>query len=146
MAWKGIEVRAGETTTISPAVLKVAKSLSANLVDTETGERHAQFDAVSSSAVVMPGMYDLVFRNDLRWPFHKLDGGKTLTLNPIEIRMARGAKWGTARILRDGKPVASFDAVTSSYVLPPGDYVVEVDGKPHPFSGQKGGEVFEVAP
>jgi hypothetical protein len=37
----------------------------------------------------MPGVYDLVFTNDLRWPYLKLDGGKTLTLDPVEVRVNR---------------------------------------------------------
>lgn len=144
-AWKGIEVRAGETTTISPAALKVSKSVSAKLVDSETGEIHGEFDAVSTTAVVMPGIYDLVFSDNVRWPFIKLDGGKTVTLAPVEIRLPRGLKYKKARILRDGKLVAAFDAVTTKYRLPPGDYVVEVDGKAHP-AALKDGETFEVNP
>jgi len=139
--WKGIEVRQGETTTISPATLAMQKNVSAQLVDTETGAVHASLDAVSAKAVVMPGVYDLVFANDLRWPYLKLDGGKTLTLAPVEVRVNR--PWNTARVLRDGKPVAHFDAVTSRARLPPGEYVVEIDGKPHAFSAPKGGEEWE---
>lgn len=140
-AWKGIEVRPGATTTITPATLAMAKNVSAKLVDTETGAVHASLDAVSARAVVMPGVYDLVFANDLRWPFLKLDGGKTLTLDPVEVRVNR--PWKTARVLHEGKPVAQFDAVTSRVRLPPGDYVVEIDGKPHPFPAPKGGEEWE---
>jgi len=139
--WKGIEVRPNATTTISPATLKVAKNVSARLVDSETGAVHAQLDAVSSSAVVMPGVYDLVFAHDLRWPFLRLDGGKTLTLAPVEVRVKR--PWKTARVLHEGRPVAQFDAVTSRVRLPPGEYVVEIDGKPNSFSAPKGGEEFE---
>ena len=139
--WKGIEVRPRETTTISPAKLSVTKSVSAQLVDSETGALHAKFDAVSTSAVVMPGVYDLVFRNDLRWPFIRLDGGKTVRLDPVEVRLT--AKWKSARVLLGGRPVAKFDAVTSTVRLPPGDYVVEIDGTPHPFPAPKGGEVYE---
>jgi hypothetical protein len=143
-SWKGIEVRPGQTTTISPASLELAKNVSARLVDTETGAVHATLDAVSAKAVVMPGMYDLVFANDLRWPYLKLDGGKTLKLDPVEVRVNR--PWKAARVLHEGRPVAQFDAVTSRVRLPPGDYVVEIDGKPHPFPAPNGGEVWENKP
>lgn len=139
--WKGIEVRPGETTTISPATLAVSKSVSAKLVDTETGDVHASLDAVSSKAVVMPGVYDLVFAHGVRWPYLKLDGGKTVTLDPVEVRVNK--PWKSARVLQDGKIVARFDAVTSRVRLPPGDYVVEVDGKRHSFLAPKGGEEWE---
>ena len=140
-AWKGIEVRSKGVTTISPATLELTKNVSAQLVDTETGAVHASLDAVSRKAVVMPGVYDLVFANDVRWAFLKLDGGKALKLDPVEVRVKR--PWKTARVLLDGKPVAQFDAVTSRVRLPPGEYVVEIDGKPHPFSAPKGGEEWE---
>ncbi|HUP98199.1 MAG TPA: VWA domain-containing protein [Usitatibacter sp.] len=139
--WKGIEVRPAATTTISPATLVMKKNVSAKLVDTETGAEHASLDAVSAKAVVMPGVYDLVFANDVRWPYLKLDGGKTLTLEPVEVRVNR--PWKTARVLLEGRQVAHFDAVTSRVRLPPGEYVVEIDGKPHPFSAPRGGEEWE---
>ena len=143
--WKGIEVRAGETTTISPAVLKVSKNISASLVDSETDARHGSFDAVTSSATVMPGVYDLVWSSGLRWPYLKLDGDKTLQLDPVEFKLGRDLRGKKVRILSDGKEVAAFDAVTSRHTLPPGEYVVEVDGKPRPFTG-KGGETLEITP
>ena len=140
-AWKGIEVRPGETTSISPATLEMAKNVSARLVDTETGAVHANLDAVSAKAVVMPGVYDLVFANGLRWPYLKLDGGKTLKLDPVEVRVNR--PWKSARVLHEGKPVFQFDAVTSRARLPPGEYVVEIDGKAHAFPALQGGEEWE---
>jgi len=91
--------------------------------------------------VVMPGLYDLVFTNGLRWPYLRLDGGKTLTLDPVEVRVNR--PWQSARVLSGGKTVAQFDAVTSRVRLPPGSYVVEIDGKQHPFEAPAGGEMFE---
>lgn len=139
--WKGIEVFPGKTTTISPATLALRKTVSARLVDSETGAVHVSLDAVSSKAVVMPGLYDLVFSNGLRWPYLKLDGGQTLTLDPVEVRVNR--PWQSARVLSGGKTVAQFDAVTSRVRLPPGSYVVEIDGKQHPFEAPAGGEVFE---
>ena len=141
--WKGIEVRAGETTTIEPGLLKLSKAVNANLVDSETGAKHASFNAVTTTAAVMPGIYDLEFRGELVWPHIRIDGGKTLTLDPIEIRLSPDLKWKNAHILREGKPVARYDAVTKRHTLPPGEYVVEVDGKQHPVHG-KGGESVEI--
>ena len=144
-SWKGIEVRAGETTTISPAMLKVSRNVSAALVDTETGETHAKLDRVSATAVVIPGIYDLVFGGGMRWPYIKLDGGKTVTLDPVEIRLAADSKWNSARILHEDRQVAAFDRMTWSYRLPPGEYTVEVDGKRHR-KAVAAGETFEVKP
>jgi von Willebrand factor type A domain len=142
-SWKGIEVRSGETTTIEPGVLKLTPNASAAVVDSETGEKHGSFDAMSSSVTLMPGVYDLRF-GKTDWRFIKVDGGKTTTLKPVKVVLARDLKWQKARVTtQDGKEVARFDAMTYQAALPPGDYIVEVDGKKFPFPATEG-EVFEV--
>ncbi len=146
-SWKGIEVRPGETTTIEPGVLKVQASVfvHAAVVDSETGEKHGSFDNVSTEVTVMPGVYDLRFSGS-EWRYIKVDGGKTVTLRPVAVILAPGLKWQKARVTtKDGKQVAGFDAVTSKVALPPGDYIVEVDGKKIPFPATEG-EVLEVKP
>ena len=143
-SWKGLEVRAGETTTFSPATLTVSKNISAALVDNETGETHAQLDPMSNTAVVMPGTYDLVFYGgSMRWPYIRLEGGKTVKLDPVEIRMKSGTKYSSARILHEGRQIAAFDAVSWAYRFPPGEYTVEIDGKSHKRIVAPG-ETFEV--
>ena len=146
-SWKGIEVRSGETTTITPGELKVEASVfvNADVVDSETGEKHGTFDNVSTVVTLMPGVYDLRFRK-AEWRFVKVDGGKTTTLQPAAVILAPGLKWKAARITTpDGTEVFRFDAVTSQAALPPGDYIVEVDGNKFPFPATEG-EVFEVKP
>jgi hypothetical protein len=142
-SWKGIEVRSGETTSISPAVLRMAKNVEAEVVDSETGEVHGSLSYAMQSVTVMPGVYDLKF-NAALWRYIKLDGGKTTTLNPVEIKMVGKRTWQRARVTENGKEVAHFDAVTYMVRLPPGDYVVEVDDNKLPFPAPEGGEVFEV--
>jgi hypothetical protein len=93
----------------------------------------------------MPGVYDLRFRKaEMR--FVKVDGGKTVTLKLVAVILAPGLKWKEARITtQDGTEVFRFDAVTSRAALPPGDYIVEVDGSKLPFPATEG-EVLEVKP
>jgi len=144
-SWKGIEVRPGETTTIEPGVLQLLPNANAAVVDSETAEKHGSFDNVSSSVTLMPGVYDLRFAKT-EWRYIKVDGGKTTTLRPVQVILAPGLKWQKARVTtQDGKEVARFDAVTSKAGLPPGDYIVEVDGNKLPFPATEG-EVFEVKP
>ena len=148
--WKGIEVRSGETTTIEPGVLKVEVGnpgvhVSAAVLDSETGERHGSFDAVSTSVTLMPGVYDLHFRK-AAWRFVKVDGGKTTTLRPVAVILTPGLKWQRARVTtQEGTEVFRFDAVTTRAALPPGDYIVEVDGNKIPFAATEG-EILEVKP
>ena len=100
---------------------------------------------MSTSVTVMPGVYDVLFAKT-QWRFIKIDGGKTLTVRPAAVILADGVKRGAARVTtQDGEEVARFDAVTSRVALPPGDYIVEVDGNKLPFPAAEG-DVFEVQP
>ena len=149
-SWKGIEVRPAETTTIEPGILKIEipapkMEVRAAIVDSETGEKHGSFDAVSRSVTVMPGVYDLHFWKT-QWRFVKVDGGKTTTLRPAAVILAPGLKWQAARVTtKDGAEAFRFDAVDWRAALPPGDYLVEVDGNKIPFPATEG-EVLEVKP
>jgi hypothetical protein len=144
-SWKGIEVRPGETTTIEPGVLKLTPNTGASVVDSETGEKHGSFDNVSSAVTLMPGLYDLrVGKTD--WRFIKVDGGTTTELRMVQISLDRNLQWKKARITAaDGTEVFRFDAVTRRAVLPPGDYIVEVDGNQISFPATAG-EVLDVKP
>ena len=153
-SWKGIEVRSGETTTIQPGELKVESPddkvlVSANVVDSETGEKHGTFNPMASKVTLMPGVYDVQFRKAV-WRFVKVDGGKATTLKPAVVILAEALKWKAARITTpDGTEVWRFDPVSMGWrlgaALPPGDYIVEVDGNKFPFPATEG-EVFEVKP
>jgi hypothetical protein len=146
-SWKGIEVRPGETTTIEPGVLQVESSVqfNANIVDSETGEKHGNFTPMKTSVTLMPGVYDMRL-SKTEWRFIKVDGGKTTTLRPAAVILAEGLKWKKARVTtQDGKEVADFNAVRWKAALPPGDYIVEVDGSKIPFPATEG-EVLEIKP
>jgi von Willebrand factor type A domain-containing protein len=144
-SWKGIEVRPGETTTIQPGEIKLDPTAGATVVDSETGEKHGSFDRMSSSVTLMPGVYDVRLGKGV-WSFVKVDGGKTVTLRPAQVKLAPDLKWQKARVLTaDGAEVFRFDAVTRGAVLVPGNYVVEVDGRAITFNAAEG-QVLDVKP
>jgi hypothetical protein len=91
---------------------------------------------------LMPGVYDLKFGKTV-WRFVKVDGGKTLILKPAQVKIDSGMKWKKARVTEDGKEVFRFDAVTWRAVLPPGEYVVEIDDNNIPFPATEG-EVLDI--
>jgi hypothetical protein len=143
--WKGIEIRPGETTIIAPGVLRLNPNTGAEVVDSETGESFGRFDAVTPERTLMPGLYDLRFAKTT-WPFIKVDGGKTTELKLVQVKLARELNWKKARVTTsDGTEVFRFDAVTWNAVLPPGDYIIEVDDNKLPFPATEG-EVFEIKP
>lgn len=140
--WKGIEVRPGETTIIEPGVLRLTPNAGAEVVDSETGESFGRFDAVTPARTLMPGLYDLRFAKTT-WPYIKVDSGKTTELKLVRVKLMPGLQWKKARVTQDGKEVFRFDAVTHQAVLPPGDYIVEVDDNKLPFPATEG-KVFEI--
>jgi hypothetical protein len=126
-------------------VLRLDPTAGATVVDSETGEKHGSFDRMSSSATLMPGLYDLRFAK-AEWRFVRVDGGRTTTLKPVQVRLVPELKWGKARVVTtDGAEVFRFDRMTSHAVLPPGDYVVEVDANRIPFPAAEGA-VLDVKP
>ena len=138
-SWKGIEVRSGETTTIQPGELRVQSDsvlVHATVVDSETGEKHGTFDPMASKVTLMPGVYDLRFRTAV-WRYIKVDGGKTTTLKPAAVVLSGVKLQGSRVTTPDGTLIFGFDAVTSRAALPPGDYIVEVDGSKIPFPQRK---------
>lgn len=144
-SWKGIEVKAGETTTIAPGQIRLVPTAGAVVTDSETGETHGRFDAVSSTVTLMPGVYDLRMGKTLA-RYIKVDGGKTVVIKPAQVVLAPNLDRRNARIrTADGDEVARFDAVTRRIALLPGDYVVEIDGNKLPFPA-KAGDVLDVNP
>ena len=142
-SWKGIEVKAGETTTIAPGQLKLDPTAGAVVTDSETGEKHGSFDRMSSAVTLMPGVYDLQMGKTVA-RYIKVDGGKTVLFRPAQVVLAVNVDRQNARITTaDGSEVARFDAVTRQITLLPGDYVVDVNGNKLPFPAKEG-DVLEV--
>jgi len=144
-SWKGIEVRSGETTTIEPGELHLDPSAGARVVDSETGMEFGGFDRANSRLTLMPGVYDLRFA-DSEWRYVKVEGGTVTELHPVRVKLDSELEWDKARVVtQDGTEVARFDAVTSEAILPPGDYIVEVDDNRIPFEASEGA-VLELKP
>ena len=148
-SWKGIEVRAGETTTIEPGTIRVNGLVMlgwATVFDSETGAEHGRVDPNDTTVVVMPGLYNVRMKADapVDWQHVRVDSGKTVTLESVVVKMGRSIGEDKVRVLQEGKPIQRFNPATTSVALPAGEYVVEVNGRPSPFSAPKGGEVYVV--
>lgn len=149
-SWKGIEVRAGETTTIEPGTLRVkglAQLSSAKVTDSETGAEHGDLNQNNTDAVLMPGLYDVAITDDgvTKWSFVKIDSGKTHVLESVVVKSDRSLGYqDKVRVLMGGKEVASLNFAKHAVSLAPGDYVIDVNGKKTSFSAPKGGEVYVI--
>jgi hypothetical protein len=141
--WKGIEVKAEEETLIEPGVLRLEDAVwcygGCEVIDSETGDSFAVLDPRGYEVAVPPGVYDIRF-GPIAWRYIKVDGGAKTVMTPAVIK---GAPEGAMVKDAAGTEVVSFNAVYRNTVLPPGDYVLVVDGQEFPMS-LAAGQVLEV--
>lgn len=137
--WKSVVVETGKLTTLSPGVLVVqgAGITGHKILDSETGVSQGEVSSVLNRITILPGMYDVTFGN-IVWPFVKVDGGTVTTLNPGRITVTKASFQGQTIRTAEGKEVGQVNSLGNSLPLPPGEYTVEIAGKPTPFSITEG--------
>ena len=138
--WPSIEVRAGETTEIAPAFLRIARPAGVlALIDPETGEAVAEYHGGSSPLTAMgPGRYRVRTLEGFEWPERiELKWGQTLVLKSSILRMraeqipAGGIIEAVVRRAGGGHTAtAVFDANNTDLGLPAGRYDVTFPGTP----------------
>ncbi len=136
--WKSVEVKPGETTVIVPGRLQVDNaSLSGHdVVDPETGEVHGRPGSLMNSIALVPGKYEVMFEG-LAWPV-EIKAGEKLTLRPGTVTV-KGADINGHKISTvAGIPAGEVGATMDTMPLPPGDYVIEIDGRKIPFTLAEG--------
>lgn len=134
-AWRGIEVKAGETTVLAPGRLRVEGAALAGhaVVDPETAKAFGMVSATMDSLAVLPGTYDVMFGQAV-WSGVRIESGQRTILQPGIITL-RGASINGHRIAAaDGREVGSVSATGASMPLPPGSYTVQIAGKAVPFT------------
>lgn len=133
--WKSIEVKAGETTAISPGRLTVdpAGIMGLKIHDSETGKEHGSVSNIKNSIVLMPGLYDVVFDGEATWSVEIKEGENTL-LQPGVVKIVNGGS-GFMDIRNSKSQKVGYLSRSLNYIpLPPGDYTIEMDGEEYPFS------------
>lgn len=137
--WPSIEVRAGETTEIAPALLRIARPKDViQLVDPETQEIVAEYHTGSSPLTAMvPGRYRARTLTGFEWaePI-ELNWGQTFVLKSSILRMrpaAIPASGIVEAVIRraDGGHAATvvFDVNNLDVMLPAGRYRIELPGR-----------------
>ncbi len=141
-AWRGIEVKAGETTVVEPGRLTVkGASLAGNAVrDSETGEEVAKVSSMGEGTAILPGTYDVMF-GEVVWPGIRVDAGKSVTLNAGRFVLKRASINGHNVRTPDGRLAGNVSAVGNLIPLPPGSYTVQLGGKAVPFTVAEGQKV-----
>jgi hypothetical protein len=127
--WRGIEVREGETTRLEPGRLAFTHTYYNRVLDPETGlelekatEGHADFP-------LPPGTYDIRF-GEFVWTGIEVREGETTTVDPARIEIERpGGNFFYRLETASGEFVIKLTEGTNDIPVPPGDYVLDVDGQ-----------------
>ena len=133
-AFKGVEVKPGETTTLTPARIEVTTPTVAghDILDPETGEVVARVSATASSAVVLPGRYEVAFGEAL-WPV-AVDSGQTLVLSPGVVVLVNAGPRFTYVFDTAGNKVGRLSNTQKWLPLPPGNYEIDLGERRERFS------------
>ena len=107
-----------------------------NAVERETGILHGRVSRLKGTIALMPGEYDVMF-NNIPWPM-KIEKGKTTRLNPGTVTVPRAHYAGHKIYDSQGNVIGKVSNTSNSLPLPPGNYVIEVDGEKIPFSLKEG--------
>lgn len=142
--WRGIEVRAGQTTTISPALIVVSGLPmlgNATIVDPETRATVAKLNAMDARVALLPGTYTVMLGR-AEWGLVQADAGETVTLEAARLKVTNVS--GSAKITdASGNVVATVDPVNHTVGLPPGTYSVQLRSGPRKVT-VKAGERLEL--
>jgi hypothetical protein len=138
LIWKSVEVRPGETTTLTPARLRIERSQFHHLLDPETGEVVGTISNDTDEISFVPGVFDVSF-GDAVWRGVELREGETVVLDPATVAIdgIPAGAWYSV-VDADGNKVAGLRPGSTSALLPPGDYVVEIEEQRVPVSLTEG--------
>jgi len=128
LIWKSVELKAGETTTLRPGVLKIANRKSHDVLDPETREAVKSFAPVTKFVALPPGRYVVTF-GAAEWPV-ELAEGQELTLNPGGISVTPGGFYKV--LFENGEEAASLSPVGKKAILPPGKYALVIEDQKVP--------------
>lgn len=125
--WKSVEVKGGETTVLDPGVLEVegASFRGHDVVDAETGVKHATVSSSDGSATLIPGTYEVTF-GAARWRDVVVRAGGRTVLEPGIVEVRGATINGHAIRDADGRVVGEVSATGNSMPLPPGRYEVKL--------------------
>jgi hypothetical protein len=136
--WTNVQVTAGQTTRLSPgAITLVGASLQGHEVaDEATGTAQGSISSLKNSITLIPGKY-LVKFGPLDWPV-EVAAGRTTTITAGVVEVDGADIQGHSVRTVDGTAVGEVSATQSSLPLPPGEYIIVIDGQDYPFTLKEG--------
>jgi hypothetical protein len=151
--WMGVEVRSGVTTKLRPGLLKVeGRDLWGNrFLDPETQESVGETMSGYDRVALLPTRVLVAFgsRHKAVWPETiEIKEGATTTLRAggIEVRSASGRSFAAVIKGADGQFGSDIGGGIHRIALPPGRYVLELDGQQIPVDLGEGRDVNITIP
>jgi hypothetical protein len=128
--WRGVEIKPGETTVLELGQLRIEGGpgdlMGYSLLDPETEDVVVK-QRMISTIPLMPTRISIT-SGHLVWRDIEIKAGETTVLNPARITVS-GDKAGTYNVTTvDGRPAGEVSKLFT-LPLPPGSYVVDVEGR-----------------
>ena len=128
--WRGVEVKPGETTELEVGLLKIEGGPSDIwgyvITDPETDEVVTR-RGVISSLPLMPGRFNIAL-GEIGWQNVEITAGRTTVLNPARIAISGNTQAQYRVTTADGREAGKV-SILFRLPLPPGSYVVDVEGQ-----------------
>ncbi len=136
--WKSVKIEAKKKTVLEPGSLRLTKaSLSGHeIIEKETGILQGVVNSLKNTLTLIPGEYLVMFGKS-SWEII-VEGGKEVVLNPGTVTVLRADIYGHKIYNKAGELVGEVSQIESRIPLPPGDYVIEIDGQKISFSLKEG--------
>lgn len=136
--WRSVEVRENEKTVLEPGELVVENAPVSFLpvLESETEMEHGRVSNTKNHITLIPGRYQVMF-GKLAWPV-EIKEGETLRLKPGVVKVAGAGSKGHKIADSHGSIVGSVSNTRDWLPLPPGDYIIEIDGTTYPFALAEG--------
>lgn len=140
--WKSVEVNAGKTTVLEPGVLEIqpASWRGHQVLETETGKVLAEIVSVKNRATLIPARVAITF-GDLVWPDVEVKPGVVTMLKPGLIKVSKRGVYEYKVVNANGVLAGTVRTGAEKLPVPPGAYIVELDGRNVPVEVKEGQEV-----
>jgi len=122
--WENVEITGGETTTLTPGILKVAPYGYHKVLDANGKSIATYYGPTIKQMPLPPGSYKVMF-DDAAWPVDLKPGAAT-EINPGGIEVVPGTYFKIYDAAN--KHVVTRYKSDAKALLPPGDYTIEIEG------------------
>lgn len=140
--WKSVEVSPGKTTVLEPGVLEIQPAgwHGHQVLETETNKVLAEIASVKNRATLIPARVAVTF-GDLVWPNVEVKPGAVTTLKPGVIKVSKRGIYEYKVVSAGGVFAGRVRTGAEKLPVPPGAYVVELDGAHVPVEVKEGQEM-----